>query len=373
MGRRTPYGASVVTIKPMKYEVLYYPNFEPGQRWLRSILLFVDEVWRIIPPDANHEDSPETQELVSWMPEAFQTIAPNADDVDVINFNLKRLDLAFAKIRQSIPKRPRQYQLTVDTHGSVFPMQGDVWLAKSKANDDVFDLLYSHGLARPDIEHPNGNLAPVQLDAANLIVSYIADKIAARTGFDTISDCEMPYAIRSFDSLGLTSSGYGHLADGLLVSAGAIFTVPTHVTRIPAAAFQELRQSFKDVRPAFHNLMQSFAMMAKLHNQRSTGAFERKFEAAITEYQREFEKYKNTAFARKIDDWTPFVIQSLLTIGTLIWPGLAPIFAVDAIAVEVMKRHIKANREPIAHEKTFRMLCKLEKKINKLSNVSDLI
>jgi len=83
----------------MNFSVLYYPKFEPPQKWLRSTLLFFDQIQRIIPIDARHVDSEPTQRLIDAMPAAFQIISPADDDKFFDDLNFTRLEKAFALIQ----------------------------------------------------------------------------------------------------------------------------------------------------------------------------------------------------------------------------------------------------------------------------------
>jgi hypothetical protein len=48
----------------MKYRCVSYPAFEPNQSWLRKVLLFVDEVYRIVPLDVDTADSDDLKSLM---------------------------------------------------------------------------------------------------------------------------------------------------------------------------------------------------------------------------------------------------------------------------------------------------------------------
>ena len=51
------FGGSVEKNMQDKCRVLYYPHFQPNPRWLLRILLLTDLVDRIVPEDADTEDS----------------------------------------------------------------------------------------------------------------------------------------------------------------------------------------------------------------------------------------------------------------------------------------------------------------------------
>src|SRR5262245_49455340 len=60
----------------MKYRCISYPDFEPDHIWLRQILLFVDEVHRIVPDDLKLNDSDDLKRLMEQCDGAVQRCSP---------------------------------------------------------------------------------------------------------------------------------------------------------------------------------------------------------------------------------------------------------------------------------------------------------
>lgn len=181
----------------MSYSVLYYPKFEPDQKWLRSVLLFVDKIQRIIPAEAQHVDSIQTRNLIEWMPDSFQTISPTAADKYFDELNFGRLEKAFALIRERSADSPdKRFTFKITQEGHIRDMKGDVWLSNAKLEERVRELLFEYNLAS-DVRNPYtgsgpfGDTFPANEEASNLIVSYVADQIAKRTGLNTIGGKEM--------------------------------------------------------------------------------------------------------------------------------------------------------------------------------------
>lgn len=212
----------VVHLTSTRLPVLYYPKFEPDQRWLRSVLLLVDNVVRIIPEDADHTDSDPTKQLSDAMPGCLQNIPPTKDDiaVDFINFN--RLEKAFTQISTKFPRRPRKkYRFRLGIDGSV-RAEGHVWLSNSKLEPRIRELLIKYNLA--DKGGPFAQMAPFKNavfaneEASGLIVSHIADRIARRTGLDTMTDEALPFVVRSLDALGVTDKSLDREGEGALAS-----------------------------------------------------------------------------------------------------------------------------------------------------------
>jgi hypothetical protein len=252
-------------------------------------------------------------------------------------------------------------------------MENYVWLSNSKLQDRVRELLFKYRLAQSNFGLSEGRL-PAHKDASNLIVSYIADRIAKRAGLNTITDAIIPYTVQTLDALEISTPALSREGEGLLASAVAMAAVPAGIERLDAHVFQELRQSFADIRAPFHELVDSLAMHAKLHRQESAAGTQKSIERAIDEYCCQMKKYRATRFARKFDKWTPVLLTGLLgllandaskEIQRLIVPGI--------FLIEVIKQRIASQQKPLKHEDAFRMLCRLEKKVNQKAVVAALL
>src|SRR5438132_341755 len=102
-----------------KFKALYYPTFEPPTEWLRSFLLFYDEINTIVPKDVSFTLSGEASKVIEFMPDAFNTISPKEEDISIDTVNLTRLRKAFKAIAQKKPKS-RKNQIVIEIEdGSV--------------------------------------------------------------------------------------------------------------------------------------------------------------------------------------------------------------------------------------------------------------
>ena len=257
---------------------------------------------------------------------------------------------------------------------------GDAWLSSAKLQERVRRLLMEYDLAS-EVRNPYtgrsafvGDTFPANEEASNLIVSYVADRIAKRTGMDTITDLEIPHAVQSFDALNLSPQTVNRESEGLLIAAIATTAIPATVSSLTVHEFQELRQSYSDVRTPFNELISSLAAYAKLHRQQSAAAAEKRVELASAEYQRQMKAYRESHFARNIDKWTPVAIKSILAVLAVAAPDkdMRLALAAGGIGIDIMKEGIAARQSPPKNEKVFRMLCKMEQDINKMT-IADLI
>src|SRR5690349_8077902 len=62
----------------MKYRCISYPDFEPNHTWLRQVLLFVDEVHRIVPANEKLDDSDELKRLMDECKDVVKRCSPDS-------------------------------------------------------------------------------------------------------------------------------------------------------------------------------------------------------------------------------------------------------------------------------------------------------
>ncbi len=77
-----------------KFEALYYPSFEPSERWLLRYLLVFDRISTIVPETVDYKFSRGFDAIRKLLPDAFDTVSPTADDKNYAysDFNFKRMD-----------------------------------------------------------------------------------------------------------------------------------------------------------------------------------------------------------------------------------------------------------------------------------------
>jgi hypothetical protein len=134
-----------------RFQVLYYPTFEPPELWLRGFLLFFDEINTVVPSDAGFTLSDNASRLIELMPEAFKTISPNKRDIEIDKSNLVRLRKAFSQIARNTPRGSRNsISFEFGPEGSV-RIEGHVFLHYSKTSQEVRDLLREFDLIKPEL------------------------------------------------------------------------------------------------------------------------------------------------------------------------------------------------------------------------------
>src|SRR5580765_7958122 len=136
-----------------KFRVLYYPTFEPPELWLRSFLLFFDEINTIVPTDVGFNLSDEASRIIELMPDAFATMSPREEDVELDQINLGRLGKAFGEIASSVPSdKNDSISIEIGPKGTV-RIQNHVFLHQSKTSAAVVELLREHNLVKTELSN----------------------------------------------------------------------------------------------------------------------------------------------------------------------------------------------------------------------------
>ncbi|NVM56794.1 MAG: hypothetical protein HWN51_01550, partial [Desulfobacterales bacterium] len=188
-----------------KFEALYYPTFEPPAIWLRSFLLFFDKIRTIVPDDVDFKLSEEISRLVDLIPDVFETVSVEEQDVDVDELNLRRMRSAFQIIGKREPKANREeIKIIIDKDGSV-RIAGHTFLHDRKMSGKVRALLEKFGLIRPELDGiaeviGAQNFSIVNENASDLIVSQVADRVAKRYGWNTVTDRKIDFTVNALNA-----------------------------------------------------------------------------------------------------------------------------------------------------------------------------
>jgi len=236
------------------YSVLYYPHFQPSPHWLKAILLLVDEVIRIVPHDVDPGDRDQLKELIQEIPGCLRSIAPTDYDVNIDDINVLRMNKAFRQIRANLPMI-QDGKIELKIKGDSISVAGHVFLHQSKVSKQIHDALIENDLLDPILQEILGlvkeecYLVPTQ--ASNLILSYIADRIAGRTGLDSVTDENLSFLVNSLDNMGCFLERPSGSTEGSLLSAIASISIPKSIEQITLREYRELRDSYVDIREVF--------------------------------------------------------------------------------------------------------------------------
>lgn len=349
-----------------QYNLLYYPLFEPKPTWLRSILLFVDQVERIIPAKAGHTDSPQTRILRETIsPDPLPPIEPVEQDLWINQSDLKLMMGAFELIASK-----QRAKRAVD-----LPPKYD-FVHKAKIPYEVKCLLKKHKLVRDSAKHGNDQgmrkrgFMHVQRDAGSLILSYIADRMARRKGLDAITDFSLGFSVNALENQGIHFARPAGVAEGYLLSSIVSCEIPAGLRHLSIDSYLDLRNSFAEIRDAFKRLTAELVVINRLQRIEDTGVFQERIQSTADDFVRRCDKYRRSRFAKKIGRWVPLSMGNIIgTVAALGGPLTAIGGRVAQLSTQVIDKKINPpSSDPVA-ERTFQMLCSLQHDIIRRSPV----
>jgi len=340
------------------------------------MLLLTDEVQRIVPRDAATNDPDSIKEIAQVMPVAFTDKAPETTDIDFDDLTLDRLRHAFRDIRASIGQEgKRRVSLRAHPDGSV-SIDGHVFLHQSKAAPRVRALLMEEQMLLPFLQDyaadtGTGDLLPIPEPASNLILSCIADRIAAREGLDTATDVVMDYASLSMNALGVSVGKPAGSVEGALLSAIATINIPDDIGRLDIRKYAELRDSYYSIRAAFKEYVATIAITHRLGRIGDPAILADTVCSVAEKIRSECDELRRSAYARRFTEWGPFAVSSVLAVGAaLADPSYGLVFAGGAVGLEFIDRvYFEKGREEQTPE-ACRLLADLRTHILKSADIA---
>ena len=249
-----------MTYKPRK--VLYYPNIEPNIEWLKRVLLVTDHIVRIVPEDLTHGTNPEFQRFCDILPDAISDTQPIDADIKLDEYEMGRLNQAFEMIAASSHQASNMETAIIIGENGSLHIEGHSLLHYSKFSRQIGDLLKHHKLLLPEMDSlaktiAYDNFGVVDRKAGNLIMSKLADKIARRKMWNTITDNSPGFTMNSLDALEKSTDKPIHsaIAEYLIEVA-----IPKNVSDLDFNSYKILRNSYSDIRKLFQKVTHDIIM-----------------------------------------------------------------------------------------------------------------
>jgi hypothetical protein len=239
------------------YRCLYYPDFEPDHRWLRQVLLLVDEVHRILPDDVEHEDSPQLRSLLDCCPGAVKSVAPRKPALSLPDAFMGNLERALDLCKETLPQRSASFTLLIDQLGRT-EIPGWELLHEQKVSDAVRRMLEQRNLIHDTAARyvagrsHSGSWLVVPRGVADLIISGVADQIAENQGFDAFTDRPLAFALNAVSAC---EQGDQSLLNGTMASVIAGYHIPTAIEHLSVEEYAKLREDFAPARSEFSRMV----------------------------------------------------------------------------------------------------------------------
>ena len=335
----------------MKYRCVSYPGFEPDHTWLRQVLLFVDEVYRIVPPREKLDDSEGLKRLMDACPGAVLRCSPE----NYINITEAQSEIFGRALDQPQFTRVVNSNKMIVYVGPAGETQVRGWefLHVEKIGHGVGAQLERRDMIRPSVGDPHWKLVP--RGVGGLVLSMVADQIAKDRGFDAITDEPLAFALNSLRQCAATDSPR---LEGVIASAVATMQVPRDISLVPAKQYAELRERYTDVRSEFARMVRAFKQDARLDRIANPIEFRKQLDQMAQDVGKEMERFRRTKVASKFNDWAPLVMTSLFPVAVTCAFGPVPgaITGAFSFAVNAVAKFTKPKRQ-FAYPKVLQTLC----------------
>lgn len=298
-----------------EWTALYYPNVEPPLGWLRSAALLFDTVTSFAPADSDDALSDELRNFAevtgAWTPHR-----PTESTALLVDVPVDRLDHAFHAIAAERKGGPERIELRIEFRGSQIRVRDHAFMHGSKLSPLVRERLYAHGLMLPKgLSEPfmEGDWWIVNERVSDLILSHIADRLASRQGWTSITDNESCYAFNALDR-GEVVAGPKEAEDEL---ARVLVTdlVPEEIDALPIEKYVELRGLYEPIREHLAVFINDVVLEDRLYRIGDTVDLRQAVQDYVKELKNEIQSFRESAFGRTFRNWGPFSLGGFVALA----------------------------------------------------------
>jgi hypothetical protein len=289
----------------ISYRCISYPEFEPDHSWLRKMLLFVDEIHRIVPADYALEDSDELKRLMEHCKGCVQICRPRR----YIEISEEQGTLFGRALDQ-----PTFYNIAKEKKLKILISKGaeatvENWelLHVEKIGFVVRRELEQRDMIRPSPWHDYWKLVP--RGVGGLVVGMLADQAADKLGFDAVTDQPLAFALNSLSQCRDRKSA---LIEGIIASTLASVHVPKDIGFLPVNEYAELRKRHTAARVEYAKFVREMKDIQRMDRAISPEEFRSRLDDIVEHVGTEMKKFRRSKAASKINDWVPFILTSLV-------------------------------------------------------------
>jgi hypothetical protein len=330
-------------------------------------LLVYDNVLSIVPAEAGYVPSEYVKRHLEKLPDTFAPLAPEPLDIVHEYFVLKILQRAFKKLagrRGAKPGQERQIHFKNESSewgDEVLEISGITKLHDGKVAHTVFDWLKEYGLIYGKGED---GFHYVDEQAACLIVSFIAQRMATRLPLRTITDVDSSFYLSA--ACDLIDSGNPINSRGVLASAVLKFHIPENIDKLTVSEFVEIRKRYEQLRETFPLYLRDLGELIQIDDVTQLPELRSRIESVVKRLDHDMETIKKSQSGRSITRWLPVGIGSAVTLGTAFLPHNPAIKYVTggvSVAVQILTEALHKSPIPGRLEGTQSLLLNAKKDI----------
>lgn len=320
--------------------VLYHPHFEPSLGWLRTSLLVYDNVWSIVPREANYTPSEKIRMHLEKLPDTFAPLAPEPIDIVHEYSVLRVLGHAFQRIAAqpnvAAPTGAQiRYKRDAATYeGEGFEIRGITELHDAKVAYTIYQMLQESGLV---YGRTDDGFSYVNDQAAYLIISFLAQRMSTRLPMRTITDLDASFLLSA--ACNVAEAGDPVDSRGALASAVLQFHVPEEIEQLSHSDYIEIRKRYEVLRETFPLYLRDLGELIQVDDIKHATELRAKIELLVQNIDRDMARIKRSRVGESIRKWLPVGIGAAVTLGSAFVPdnpSLKYVTGAATVAVQIL-------------------------------------
>ena len=326
------------------FRALYHPSWNPPVAWLRSVLLFYDQVQVIRPVEVRDPQyDPANAAVFELIPHVFGEIKKKHYEMtlDIRNKGIlaRAFDVAAAK---ASTKRKHQFAIQIDRDGGV-SVPGYTFLHMSKLPGEVTRELKRRALivekAEPILREIGlqDGFKVVERNSCNIILAMIADHYCRQNQLRSITDEGLGYlaSVLNQDPLRRRDAAATHLATAIIC-----VEVPKKIGDLTPKQYVELRNRYERMREPFQRAVRTICDDHLMASVSSKAQFRDAAKDAVHDFWFEVERIRKQKWAERLGSWGPMsvgVASTLCAFGSTVTAGIGAGLDVCLKVHEAMK------------------------------------
>jgi hypothetical protein len=325
--------------------------------WLRSAALFFETVMSFVPNDSDEDLSQALCEFAEAT-KAWKPYRPTESTALLVDVPTERLDQAFGEIAKERGRHRRlgEFTTVIGADGAT-SVKDHVFTHGSKLSDRVRKSLTDHGLMLPEDfakELTGRDVYSVDEWASTLVLSYIADRLAAGKGWTSITDNETGYV---FNALHRTEPGMRpNEAEEQLVRVLVTELVPDIIETLPLDTYCELRQRYRPIREQLAHFINDVVLENRLRSIGDAAELRQAVDHCAKDLRQEVLSFRSSTFGSAFRKWGPFSLASLAGIAAPMSGTLALPLSGAAILLTALDKADVLERKATVRKNMIRLL-----------------
>jgi hypothetical protein len=353
--------------------VLYHPYFEPSLQWLRTALLVYDQVWSIVPSDANYVSSEQIRRHLDTFPDTFAPLAPEPLDIVHEYFVLNQLGRVFKHIANSRESAPSKVRVRYSSIGEglytdSLEISGITRLHDTKVAYTVLQLLEESGLVYGQTDD---DFLLVDERAAHVIVSLLAQRMATRLPIRTITDVETSFLLST--ACDVIDSGGPVDSQAVLAASVLNFHIPEAIGELSNDRYIEIRKRYAELRELFPLYLRDLADLMQIDQIQDIPEVMDRIKTLLRSLDRDIARIKRSRVASSLKSWIPLGIGGVITLGSAFVPDTPTLKYVTGgatVAVQILSQVLSNNPIPSRLRGTQSLLLDAKEEIISTRNLS---